>query len=340
MQLAVDESYQPEKARVFWKRPLTKDYGGFIGYRNLALDLDECVEHDPDSRVVFHLNDPSGFRPIEGKANVLYTMWETTDFPRCYVDIVNDADAIVVPSTFCRDIFSKFFDGPIHVVPMAVDATKWNYVRRKKPRNGEPFRWLWVNSADPRKGQYIVATVWETYFLRVPGVELYMKTTNNTEDVVERRGNVVFDSRYLPTEELLELYHSAHGFLYPSWGEGFGLSLAEAMSTGLPSVATDWSGYKDFFNAATGWPCGYMAVRGERKLDPKKEIPNHLSLAEDGKYTVAICNPSHMMKNMDRIMLKYSKATEKASRGAKLLQEKHSLDGMRENLKAVIRLYE
>jgi len=336
MQVALEESYEPEKARVFWKRPLTKSYGGFIGYSNLASDFDECIDHDPDSEIVFHLNDPSGFMPIESKTNILYTMWETTDFPRCYVDIVNQADVLVVPTTFCKEIFEPFFDGPLYVVPMAVDGDKWTYKRRKRPRSGEPFRWLWINSADPRKGQYIVGSLWERYFFNLPGVELYMKTTNNTEDVFEQRGNVIFDSRYVEQDELLSLYHSAHGFLYPSWGEGFGYSAAEAMVTGLPTVATDWSGYTDFFNIATGYPCKYMMIRGDRILDPKQPVDNHLSRAEDGKYNVAICNPADMTKNMDRVMLKYSKATEKAAKGAKLLRKNHTLDVMREKLRDVV----
>ena len=40
------------------------------------------------------------------------------------------------------------------------------------------------------------------------------------------------DFRDLPRSELIDLYHSAHAFIFPSVGEGFGLTLAEAMATG------------------------------------------------------------------------------------------------------------
>lgn len=54
-----------------------------------------------------------------------------------------------------------------------------------------------------------------------------------------------------------ELYHDAHAFLFPTMGEGFGLTLAEAMATGLPVIYTPWSGPVDFCDERTGYPLQY-----------------------------------------------------------------------------------
>jgi glycosyltransferase involved in cell wall biosynthesis len=45
--------------------------------------------------------------------------------------------------------------------------------------------------------------------------------------------------------------------------EGFGLTLAEAMSRGLPVVATNWSGNVDFLTPETGIPIPYRLIPAE-----------------------------------------------------------------------------
>lgn len=41
------------------------------------------------------------------------------------------------------------------------------------------------------------------------------------------------------TMELRSLYSFAHGFIYPSLGEGFGIPILEAMSCGTPTLLSD-----------------------------------------------------------------------------------------------------
>ena len=41
---------------------------------------------------------------------------------------------------------------------------------------------------------------------------------------------------------LVQMYHHAHAFCFPSMGEGFGLTLAEAMATGLPVIVPRMGG--------------------------------------------------------------------------------------------------
>ena len=51
------------------------------------------------------------------------------------------------------------------------------------------------------------------------------------------RGNIRMDVTTMELDELIRLYHSSNVFVYPSYGEGFGLTLAEAMATGCPVVS-------------------------------------------------------------------------------------------------------
>ena len=44
---------------------------------------------------------------------------------------------------------------------------------------------------------------------------------------------------YVPDDELTRLYASARGFIFPSWHEGFGLPVLEALAQGTPVICSD-----------------------------------------------------------------------------------------------------
>src|SRR5439155_8208303 len=67
-------------------------------------------------------------------------------------------------------------------------------------------------------------------------------------------------SGYLPPEALLEFLGRMDAFVLPSRGEGFGLCGLEAMATGLPLVATNWSGPAEYLDPEDGFPLSYRLV--------------------------------------------------------------------------------
>jgi glycosyltransferase involved in cell wall biosynthesis len=88
-----------------------------------------------------------------------------------------------------------------------------------------------------------------------------MRERKDVAGKIHRAGqyqNIIVDTRGPDLKELVELYHSAHCFLLPTLGEGFGLTLCEAMSTGLPCVATSVTGTKDFFDPEVGYTIKYQ----------------------------------------------------------------------------------
>jgi glycosyltransferase involved in cell wall biosynthesis len=76
--------------------------------------------------------------------------------------------------------------------------------------------------------------------------------------------------RQLPLSELPSLYASADAFVLPSRGEGWGRPHAEAMSMGLPVIATNWSGNTAFMNSSNSLP---LPVE---KLIYRKRGENHM----------------------------------------------------------------
>ena len=64
-------------------------------------------------------------------------------------------------------------------------------------------------------------------------------------------------SKQLPQHALPRLYRAADAFVLPSRGEGWGRPHVEAMSMGLPVIATNWSGPTAFLDEEVGYPLDY-----------------------------------------------------------------------------------
>jgi glycosyltransferase involved in cell wall biosynthesis len=79
------------------------------------------------------------------------------------------------------------------------------------------------------------------------------------------REDILFSGR-VPDQDLVQIYNQAELFVYPSLFEGFGLPPLEAMSCGLPVIASDTSSLKEVIGNA-----GILVTAGdESKL--KKQI--------------------------------------------------------------------
>ena len=225
-----------------------------LGYNSMRASLIREMQNlgweyrDRDSNTMLHMCAPTFFRAIPDRKNVLFTMWEAIELPQVYALNLRNADLIVTPSRYCAQIFRRYVDVPIAVVPLGVDPSMFPYHERSF---GQPFRFFWFGACNPRKGWEHVIEVWDTAFRRLgPAYELYLKT--NMDDIeVMREGNVILDGRRLDAARILELYHSAHVFLLPHAGEGWGLTLHEAMSTGLPCITTRTGGVLDFADEDT-----------------------------------------------------------------------------------------
>jgi glycosyltransferase involved in cell wall biosynthesis len=227
-------------------------------------------ELDDDSPVAFHVTPPHQFKPVQGKLNVAYCAWESEQLPALFGAKLRDVDLLLVPAQFLKAPFEAMLPGvPVEVVPLGVDSETFSYVNRMescrrpnfRPRpRGTPFRFLYVGAASDRKfNPQLLETIGKAFgtsgriqeaatvgdreltaFDRyaAAGCEIYMKVTQQGSQKYIADQHMIWDERRLPTPELVKLYHKAHAFIFPTLGEGFGLSLAESLATGLPAIYT------------------------------------------------------------------------------------------------------
>lgn len=247
--------------------PISPDGGATRGYLNFAFslwnalrnrmgrDLIDAGTNGDHPRMSLHACPPHFFRPIKGKFNVLFTMWEGDTLPNEVVRQLSRADRLLVPSEYCRQVW-RAHGLAAEVIPLGVHDA-WLNADTSRPlirHEDSVMRFLWVGSAVSRKGWELLAPAWREAFGNVlrGGAQLYVKTIAQPglpQKVEEAYGGrVTIDSRDLDTVDLLRLYQSAEVFLFPSYGEGFGLPVLEAMAAGCLAVSTDVGGLSEVVN--------------------------------------------------------------------------------------------
>jgi len=277
------------------------------------------VALDADAPVAVHVAPAHLFRPLPGKFNVLYMAWETDALPSGYIERMAQADALIVTASFLVDVVRKALpDKPTFLCHEGVDTDLFGFRRREKPV-GKPFRFLWVGAPNARKGWELVLEAWRP-FADDGRVELYLKTTVTNR--FERFRNVIFDSRNMTREDLAALYHSAHAFLFPSFGEGFGLTMAEAMATGLPVAFTPWSSLNDLADASCGYPLKFRLVptwaTPNGGLSTETQPPDDQAV----RTRLAQAEPGHLAERVQEIFRRYPRALRLGARAARRIRER------------------
>lgn len=214
----------------------------------------EVTVNDPKADVGICFNQPHHWKFYGNQYKIGYHPWESTQLlPRGkqtqginWQTVMNDCDEIWSPSPIIADWYSRFMGitVPVYTYEHGVDP-----IWEPKPRVVEDkFKFLHVGGEAARKGARDTMVSFRKAFPRDKNVELDMKIISKGWNIGHiSRINIINERTSLT--DLIALYHSAHVYVYPSYGEGFGLTPLQAMATGMPTITVPkWAPYAQFLD--------------------------------------------------------------------------------------------
>jgi len=201
--------------------------------------------------------------PLVGKAKLVVVVydvsfWAHPEFTtegnrlvcqRGVLDALKRADGFLFISQSSLHEFERFLPGwlernrkPAAAIPL---ASRIEVGTQGEETTADPY-WLAVGSLEPRKNYENLLLALERYWQRsARRIPLHLAGGDGwrNERLLARlaqmeRAGMVRRLGYVPDEKLGALYQAARGLVFPSWYEGFGLPVLEAMQCGCPVISS------------------------------------------------------------------------------------------------------
>lgn len=172
---------------------------------------------------------------------VWITMFESTRLPFLWADILNTAQAVVVPSQWQVQVMADSdVQPPVTVAPLGVSQT-FQYQERTDNR---PYTFITVADRGIRRSWDKAGFAFVRAFGDDPHYRLLLKARKDNEFPGIQNENVHFIKADLTDAEMNALYGQADCMIWPG-REGFGLPPREFVATGGTSIALNWGGTAD-----------------------------------------------------------------------------------------------
>ncbi|MEX0940104.1 MAG: glycosyltransferase family 4 protein [Candidatus Babeliales bacterium] len=196
---------------------------------------------------------PSVLEHTPSSIKIAYTMYEKTQLPSEWVEILNSYfDAAIVPDEFLVDVYKN--SGviiPIFVLPLSLYLEPFLEIPAKTQANF-PFIFGTSGMLSDRKNQLLLLEAFEKTFGNSPDVKLkihgrsgfeYAKRLKERIDQLKLT-NVELIDRTFTWIEYIEFMASLDCFVSVSRGEGFSIPPREALALGIPCIISDNTGHQ------------------------------------------------------------------------------------------------
>ncbi len=229
---------------------------------------------------------------IASRRNVGYLAWEQREASPLWEPFLRGFDQVWALSSFAAGGLAEALGREVLVVPCAVDPAELSLEeaarqsidgsrRQRKPRSRrsarleDRFSFLHIfdaNSSIERKNPEAVVAAFARAFAPGEPASLWIRIANaqrwphrrRLHELVRRASATGLDIRFfsepMSRAGLLELLVDADCYVSLHRAEGFGLTCAEAMALGKPTIATGYSGNLDFMSRENSLLVDYREV--------------------------------------------------------------------------------
>jgi len=239
--------------------------------------------------LIVHMNPPVfgralrliGRRRLRDRKLIAYWAWELERVPETWRDSATGVDAIWAPSQFSADAIGTVLGRAVTVVPHPVTASLATPDRAAFGLPDGAFvalTFVDLNSNMSRKNPFGVIEAFTRAAANpaMPPSCLVIKLAGGAEHPAQAArlraaiascpARIMVLEQSLPRAERDCLMASVDVLLSLHRSEGFGLTLAEAIASGKPTIGTGWSGNLEFMTAenATLVPATLVPVQDDR----------------------------------------------------------------------------
>ena len=249
------------------------------------------LDERPDIKPVFFIHDmlpleyPEYFKPPEQRRHEIRMQ-----------NLARYGAAALVTTQVMKQALSEYMKKlgrgtmPIHVAPVPLAPAFYNSKTTHAVTGPDYF--VMCSTIEPRKNHLMVLNSWRSMVKEaktsVPKLILVGSRgweNENVIDMLERSPAVrqnVLEVNGLSTPDLVNLMLGARAVLMPSFAEGFGLPVAEALSLGVPVLASDIPVFQEIasgkftaINPMNGeaWTKHILAARNTQLPRPRFSLP-------------------------------------------------------------------
>jgi len=257
-----------------------------------------------DYSIRFSQPDSFHTAPTCRRKKIGWSMWEFFPFPKKWRHGVN---SVPVRFVSCAHNKQLWIDAgaldPIYIIPLGVDPNIYYYredgtfhcpeaVNKHKKRD-DVFTFIISGTLNNRKNPRMVYNVFNDLFGDRKDVGLIIKSPKRLPIDLKPTHNIRVINDTWWRVRMADLLREADCFVYPTTGEGFGLSPVEAMAVGNAVICTNWSGPADYMNPEYSYPLDYSLTGStgtawkqrlyyaEPKADHLKELMWHVYTHQD-----------------------------------------------------------
>lgn len=262
---------------------------------------------------------PPRTKDMNGRHNLIYFFWEESVIPQEWLDDLNSLDGILVPTNFVKDVLiNSGINTRIGIIPTGVQID--NFEKDLLPdelHTNKKFLFLNIGSGFPRKGVDVLLRAYAKEFSREDDVCLVVKTFPNIHNNISEQiksiikpdgPEVIHIDRDISENELISLYKKCGCYVSPTRGEGFGLTMAEAMLCKVPVITTNYSGHLDFCNEDTSYLVDFKLEPSITHLKQQYTMADSLWAEPDVDHLSTLMRHVYEKKNSDEVKAKVEAA--------------------------------